>query len=144
MQALAGTVRADVAMRANNAAEALAQLNAANGEVPLELVTVRPFVNVREYSQEHSRWLRANALISVGRNDEARRWLETSFQGSPLEFVYLAPVSARLARMEDIRGDRTRAIDHYTRFIKLWRASDPPLQTQIKASQSALRRLGSR
>jgi tetratricopeptide (TPR) repeat protein len=144
VQALAGTVRADVALRAGNGAEALAQLQPANGEVPLELVTVRPFVNVREYSQEHSRWLRANALVMLGRNDEARRWFETSFQGSPLEFVYRAPVYARLARMEDIRGDRKHAIDHYTRFIKLWRASDPPLQTQIKAAESALRRLRSR
>jgi tetratricopeptide (TPR) repeat protein len=143
VQALAGTVRADVALRNDRAAEALADLQPANGDVPLELVTVKPFVNVREYSQEHSRWLRANALAALGRYDEARRWFETSFQGSPLEFVYRAPVYARLARMEDIRGDR-HAIDHYTRFAKLWRDSDPPLQPQVKAAYASLMRLRGR
>jgi hypothetical protein len=52
-------------------------------------------VNSREYSQEFARYLRAESLRALGRNDEARRWLETSFQGSPLEMVYSAAVRRR-------------------------------------------------
>ena len=96
---LVATVRADVAFRRGRFAESLRLLEAANGRVPLELVYVRPFVNVREYSQEFARYLRAESLLALGRNDEARRWFETSFQGSSLEMVYAAPVRERLARV---------------------------------------------
>ena len=88
VRAMAATVRADVALRQNQASRALTLLEAADGQVPLELVVVRPFVNARQYSQEHARYLRAQALSALGRADEARRWRLTSFQGSPLEMVY--------------------------------------------------------
>jgi tetratricopeptide (TPR) repeat protein len=142
VQGLAATVRADIALQGGHAAEALTSLQAANGEVPLELVMVRPFVNVREYTQEHARYLRAEALLALGRKEEARRWLETSFQGSPSELVYLAPAHFRLGRIEEDRADRARAIAHYRSVIKLWRESDPPLQVHVKAAQAALQRLG--
>ncbi|HET9455080.1 MAG TPA: hypothetical protein VFO66_12410 [Gemmatimonadaceae bacterium] len=88
VRALAATVRADVAMKQGQPGRALTLLEAADGQVPLELVVVRPFVNARQYSQEHARYLRAEALRALGRADEARRWQATSFQGSPLELVY--------------------------------------------------------
>ena len=96
VRALSATIRADVALRRDRPEEALTLLRAADGQVPLELVMVRPFINAREYSQEYARFLRAEALIAMGRGAEARRWLETSFQGSPLEMVYHAPVQQRL------------------------------------------------
>lgn len=140
---LVATVRADVAMEAGRAAESLRLLQPANGKVPLELVFVKPFVNVSEYTQEHARFLRGEALLALGRNDEARRWLETSFQGSQSELVYLAPVHQRLGKIHEQRGDRARAIQHYRRFTTLWRESDPSLQPQVKAAEGAMRRLGS-
>lgn len=87
-QALAATVRADVAMKQNQPARALSLLAPADGQVPLELVVVRPFVHARQYTQEHARFLRAEALRALGRADEAKRWSAASFQGSPLELVY--------------------------------------------------------
>jgi tetratricopeptide (TPR) repeat protein len=139
---LSATVRADVALRSGRPAEALSVLQSANGEVPLELVYVRPFVNVREYTQEHARFLRAEALLALGRHDEARRWLETSFQGSQSELVFLAPVHHRLATVYEQRGDQARAAKHYRSFTTLWRDSDPSLQARVKAAEAALRRLG--
>ena len=97
VRALAAAVRADVALRRNDPRQALALLSAANGQVPLELVVVRPFVNARQYAQEHARFLRAEALLQLGRRDEAERWLATSFQGSPLEMVYQRAIT-RLRR----------------------------------------------
>lgn len=137
---LAATIRGDVALRAGRASQALRLLGRANGEVPLELVFVRPFVNVREYTQEHARFLRAEALLAAGRQDEARRWLETSFQGSPSEMVYLAPVHERLARIHDERGDSSRAAKHYRSFTKLWSECDASLQPRVKQAQAALAR----
>ena len=120
MNGLVATVRADVAMRRGRPAEALQLLSRANGNVPLELVQVRPFVNSREYTQEAARFLRAEALLALGRTDEARRWLETSFQGSPFEMAYLAPIHQRLARIYDQRGDSARGAAHRRKFEKLW------------------------
>jgi hypothetical protein len=88
VRALAATVRADVALKQGQAERALALLEPADGQVPLELVAVRPFVNARQYTQEHARYLRAEALRALGRTGEAQRWRSTSFQGSPLEMVY--------------------------------------------------------
>jgi tetratricopeptide (TPR) repeat protein len=141
---LVGTVRADVALRAGRAADALTLLRPANGEVPLELVFVKPFVNVSEFTQEHARYLRAEALLSLGRNEEARRWLETSFQGSPSELVYLAPTHFRLGQIHERQGDRARASVHYQRFVRLWRDSDPVLQSRVKEAEAALNRAGPR
>lgn len=78
----------DVAMRQKQPERALSLLGVADGEVPLELVVVRPFVNARQYTQEHARWLRAEALRALGRREEAARWDSLSFQGSPIELLY--------------------------------------------------------
>ena len=95
--ALAATVRADIAWHAKRYADVLKLLELADGSIPLELVQARPFVNTRPFTQEHARFLRAEALRALGRGDEARRWLEYGFQGSPWELVYLAPVEQRLS-----------------------------------------------
>ena len=142
--ALVGTVRADVALHRNRAEEALTHLTAATGQVPLELVVVRPFVNVREYTQEHARYLRALALVALNRHDEARRWLETSFQGSPLELVYLAPAHLQLAQLAERSDDNPRAVAHLRSLVKLWKDADAPLQDQVNAAQASLSRLQAR
>ena len=94
--ALAATLRADVALKQREPAQALDHLRAVDGQVPLELVAVRPFVNARQFTGEHASFLRAEALAALGRSAEARRWLGTAFQGSPLEMVYLPAVRQRL------------------------------------------------
>jgi tetratricopeptide (TPR) repeat protein len=104
VEGLVATVRADVALRRGRFAEALRLLDAANGQLPVELVYVKPFVNSREYSQELARYLRAEALLALGRDDEAARWFENSFQGSPMEMVYAIPVRERLAQIRGRRG----------------------------------------
>jgi tetratricopeptide (TPR) repeat protein len=96
---LVATVRADIVFRRGRFAEALRLLDPANGQLPLEMVYVKPFVNSREYSQEFARYLRAEALLALGRTDEAARWMENSFQGSPLEMVYAGPARERIAQL---------------------------------------------
>jgi tetratricopeptide (TPR) repeat protein len=138
---LVATARADVAMRKGRAEEALSLLNDADGQVPLELVFVKPFATAREYTQEHARFLRAEALASLGRRDEALRWLETSFQGSAPELVYLAPVHLRRAAIYEQRGDTARALEHYERFVRLWEEGDPPTQRAVRQARDGIARL---
>ncbi|MEX2153984.1 MAG: hypothetical protein WD825_11645 [Gemmatimonadaceae bacterium] len=94
---LVATAKADVASRAGRHADVVALLGPANGEVSLELVFVKPFVSARPFTQEHARYLRAEALSALGRTDEALRWIENAFQGSPLELAYRPYVTARRA-----------------------------------------------
>src|SRR5687768_2737870 len=143
--ALVRTARADVALRNGRAAEALTLLEPVQGEVPLELVYLKVFATVREFGQEHARYLRAEALTALRRHDEALRLYQTSFQGSPAELVYLAPVHLRQAQIFEARGDREKAVTHYRRFVALWGNADMPLASAVTDARSRLARLaGSR
>ncbi|MEO5567702.1 MAG: hypothetical protein ABIR92_04385, partial [Gemmatimonadaceae bacterium] len=141
---LAATVRADVALRQGRAAEALRLLSPANSTVPLELVYVKPFVNAREYTQEHARYLRAEALLATGAVDEARRWFANSFQGSPSEMAYLAPMHARLGAILDRAGSSAEAAAHLRKVVTMWQGSDPALHPVVAAAKASLRRLESK
>lgn len=141
VRALALTVRADVAWQRGRAAEALSLLEPVRGEVPLELVRVPAYTNVREYAQEQARYLRAELLARLGRDREALRWLQTAFHGAPDEFVYHAPVHQRLAEIYERLGDREQAARHYGRFIELWKECDAPLRPAVEAAQARLKQL---
>jgi tetratricopeptide (TPR) repeat protein len=138
---LAQTARADAALRKGRATEALRLLDRVQGEVPLELVYLKPFVTVREYGQEHARYIRAEALLALRRYDEALRWFETSFQGSPAELVYLAPSHLRRAQIFESRGEREKAAAHYRAFLSLWREADPSLRATVNEANGRLARL---
>ena len=140
---LVQTARADVALRNGRAAEALALLDSVRGEVPLELVQTKVFATVREFGQEHARYLRAEALMALRRHDEALRWYGTSFQGSPAELVYLAPMHLREAQVFEGRGEGEKAATHYRRFLGLWREPDPSLGAVVTEARSRLDRLSS-
>jgi tetratricopeptide (TPR) repeat protein len=135
---LARTARADLALRNGRPAEALALLEPVQGEVPLELVYYKVFATVREFGQEHARYLRAEALMALRRYDEARRWYRTAFQGSPAEMVYLAPGHLRQAQIYEARGERDQAAAHYQRFVKLWADSDPALRSRVSEAHGKL------
>ena len=137
----ARTARADIALREGNAADALALLEDVRGEVPLELVYLKVFATVREFGQEHARYLRAEALMALRRYDEALRWYQTSFQGSPAELVYLAPVHLRQAQIFEARGDRAKAVTHYRRFAELWSEPDAPLVPSVSDAKTRAGRL---
>jgi tetratricopeptide (TPR) repeat protein len=141
-RALAQTARADVALRNGKPAEALALLERVQGDVPLELVYLKAFATVREFGQEHARYLRAEALMRLRRYDDALRWYQTSFQGSPAELVYLAPVHLREGQIFEARGEREKAAAHYRRFIALWGNADPSLTPMVKDARDRLSRLG--
>jgi hypothetical protein len=138
---LAATIRADVAMSKGRAADALHFLSTVNGAVPLELVYTKAFTPIREFSQEHARYLRAEALLASGRNDDARRWFESSFQGSPMELAYLAPMHARLGQLMDRAGSPADAVTHLRVFVTLWGQCDPPLQPRVAEASALLKRL---
>jgi tetratricopeptide (TPR) repeat protein len=129
---LSRTIRADVALKRGNAADALKLLEPVKGEVPPELITT-PF-----FSQEGSRYLRAEALYQLGRDQDALRWFTHAFEGTPNELVYLAPSHLRQAELYERLGDRKQAVEHYSRFIQLWNSCDPELRPRVTEARARL------
>jgi len=139
VRGLAATIRADVAARRGRVTEALEMLErAAGGDLPLELVSLPAFATVREYGQDRARYLRAELLTVLKRDGEAIRWLESSLQGAPNEFVYLGPIHRLQAEIHERRGEREKAAEHYERFINLWKDCDPELAPQVQEAKARL------
>jgi DNA-binding SARP family transcriptional activator/TolB-like protein len=89
--------------------------------------------------QLHERFTRAELLYELGRHGEALPWYTDFSQDS--FGLYTAPAHFRLAQIHEGRGDRRDAIAHYSRFLELWRDSDPALQPLVQQARNALARL---
>ena len=55
--------------------------------------------------------------------------------------VYLPLAQLRLGELYEAKGDRTRAVAHYTAFVDLWKNADPDLQPQVADVRKRLTRL---
>jgi len=53
----------------------------------------------------------------------------------------LAPSLKRLGELYEERGDKAHAIEHYSRFLKLWKDADPVLQPTVREVRGRLARL---
>ncbi len=96
------------------------------------------------FSRALERYLRAELLVSLGRGAEALPWYDAMAQLSPGELVFLAPSHLRRAEIYEAMGDRAEAVEHYTRFIGLWKDADAESQQQVSEARARLRRLGGR
>jgi tetratricopeptide (TPR) repeat protein len=141
IRALALTIRADVALQRGNPDQAGDALEQLQGEVPLELVVVPVYANVREFTQEHARHLRLLVLSAQQKHKEALQAIETSFQGAPSEMVYLAPMHLQRAEIYERLDEREKAAEHYRRFITLWRDCDSVLRPVLERAKTDLARM---
>lgn len=124
-----------MALGARRPADALKVLEAVRGEVPLDLMDMTPF------SEDYARFLRGEALLGTGNDDEALRWLQHDFDGTPNEMAFRAQVSLRLGDIYERKGERQKAIDNYSKFVRLWAACDPRLQPAVDEARAQLARL---
>lgn len=129
---LARTIRADIEWRRGRSAEALELLKPVKGEVPLELLGSPVF------AEDGARFLRAELLYQLGHDREALRWFSNGFQGTPSELVYQAPAHLRQAELYERLGERQQAVDHYSRFIQLWKGCDPELRPSVEKAKARL------
>jgi DNA-binding SARP family transcriptional activator/TolB-like protein len=130
-------VRAEVAWAGGRRKEALRLLDQARywtGDSRRHENGDSPF-----FIQLHERFARAELLYELGRPGDALPWYRAlSYDGA---FLYTAPAHFRLAQIYEGRGDRRDAIAHYSRFLELWRDSDPALQPLVQQARHALTRL---
>lgn len=100
-----------------------------------------PLLQSEAYTMASGRFLRARLLDEAGRYAEALPWYETIAEDQGYGTMYLAPSYLRRAVIEERLGRTAAAIDHYKRFVSLWRTADASLQPQVSFARSRLSRL---
>lgn len=72
-------------------------------------------------------------------------WLKL-FGGENTEIVFgdgmvLAGIEKRLGELYEAKGDRQKAVSHYTAFVELWKNADPELRPKVDEVRRRLARL---
>jgi tetratricopeptide (TPR) repeat protein len=88
----------------------------------------------------------ASAHDLAGNADSAiaafTRYIETpALDRNGDDGIYLAGSHKRLGELYEAKGDRQRAVTHYTKFVELWKNADPELQPQVAEVKKKLARL---
>ena len=131
-RALAGTVRAHLAWGGGRPSEALAMLNARE-PIVLADQTHSPIL-----AQYFERWMRAEILLALGRDDEAAEWYGSVGDHNVYGIPYKAQTHLRRGQIADRAGDRESAAAHYAQFIALWKDADPPLAPLVERARRRL------
>jgi DNA-binding SARP family transcriptional activator/TolB-like protein len=129
---LARGLRAELGRTRGDLKQALTELEGFQFDVSVPGVRAVAHWGIRE------RFLRAELLVALGRDEEALPWYD-SFQGA-YDLPFIAAAHFREGEIEERLGDRERADFHYARFLSMWRACDPefqPLLAQARAGLSA-------
>jgi serine/threonine-protein kinase len=137
--ALARTVRAGAAAGSGAPEEALRLLGEPAEELWYQQSVTSPFI-----SRAYERYLRAELLASMGRDEEAVGWYGTLGESSPYEIIYLAPAHFRQGELYEGRGDAVRAANHYARCARLWRGCDDALTSMRDAAAGKARLLSAK
>jgi DNA-binding SARP family transcriptional activator/tetratricopeptide (TPR) repeat protein len=134
---MAHGIRARVALEEGDAEGALRELEQVRMEhTPYNVARNSPF-----RGRGAERFLRAEVLQRLGRDDEALQWYASLGATSYQETIYLAPAHLRRAQIHERRGELERAREHYRRFVDLWNDADSELQPEVNRARLAMVRL---
>lgn len=135
-QALALGVRALMARSQGHPAAALQLLERIPRPARREETSQSPF-----HARALERYLRAEVLRELGRDQEALTWYASAAEISPFELPFLAPSHLHRGEVHERLGQRREAASHYARFIDLWSDADPELQPPVAAARARLKQL---
>ena len=130
-------VRAEVAWMGGRRQEALAVLDQARYWTTDSRASELNKSDSPFFIQLHERFARAELLYELGRYEDALPW----YRAMSYDLLYTAPAHLRLAQIYERRGPWWKAFEHYSRFLELWRDSDPALQPVVQQARDALARL---
>ena len=85
--------------------------------------------------------MRAELLRRLWRGEEALGWYESLPTITPFGLVYLAISHFRRGEIYESLGQEEQAVEHYSRFIELWRDCDPELQPLVEDAKEKLSEL---
>jgi len=95
------------------------------------------------FSQVRERYLQAEALIALGRDEEALAWLDSMTEMSPFELAYLPLVHLRCGEVFERLDQPDRAIQEYQALLSLWGRADPEVLPMVDQVVNRIARLES-
>ncbi len=113
-------IRATVAWHADRIDEAIEQLDALQLEIWYSYASSSAF-----YSQVYERYLRARALETVGRLEDALRWYGSFDDAGAQAMIFSALSHWRRGHVHEQMGDDEAARRSYQRSLSLWVDPDP-------------------
>ena len=131
-EALSHSLRALLAWQRGRPQDTLTELEASRLETSLAML-VSPFG-----SRSWERYLRAEALRALGRDDEALGWFESMGQNRTYDLIYLAPSLVRSGEILERKGRLAEAADRFDHARALWRHADPELRFIIETADVRL------
>ena len=134
---LAHGIRTEIALVQGNPAEALTEIEKTR---PEDFSITDQHIDLF-LGHAHLRYLRAALLEETGQYEEALGWYESLGQIAYGETIYLAPKHLRMAQILERLGKTDEAIEHYTRFVELWKDCDPELRHLVEDAKLRLQGL---
>lgn len=127
VSALAQSAHAFILAERGDVARALAAVDSASREVW--------YASAGEsapYAQAAERFLRAELLERIGRDDEAVRWYASAERNSLDDVWYLAVSHVRRAQIYEREGRSAPARGEYLRARQIWREGDPEVVAMLR------------
>ena len=81
---------------------------------------------------------RARALLALGRNDEAARWLEAFSHEHPFSFLVFPAAWLERARLAEGEGRTELAATLYARFVEAWADAEPEQRALVGEARARL------
>ena len=129
VEAWAAYGQAQLALALGNGPDALAKFRLARNLWWCRTCTLMEEGNALEQSGQADSALAAyERLATLG----APVW-EEQFKDVVLPLTY-----RRLGELYEARGEKTKALDYYSKFVDLWRGADPDLQPKVKEIQKRI------
>jgi tetratricopeptide (TPR) repeat protein len=124
---LARGIRAGVLRKQGRLQEALAELTRDPPEIFYHLTLASPFVSL-----VNERFLRAELLRELGREDEALAWYDNLIQLNTSELPWLPVTLMRRAEILRDRGDTVAEAAAYEQLLALWSGADAELRPWLQ------------
>jgi DNA-binding SARP family transcriptional activator/Flp pilus assembly protein TadD len=135
--ALSHGARARAALQKRDPSAALRELQERRDDAsPVNLVGVVPFFGLAS-----ERFIHAEALRTLGRDEEALSWYGAFGEHSAYSRIFLAPAHRRRGEIFEKTGHRAEAVREYSRFVALWKDCDPALRPDVADAEARLKRL---
>ncbi|MEM7584978.1 MAG: protein kinase [Acidobacteriota bacterium] len=129
-------IRAEVARLRGQHSEVLSLLAERHGRYSYEMPMVSPL-----FSRARERYLKAEALLALGRTEEALGWYTSLYELAVFDLAYLGYSRLRRAEIHEQLGQPRQAAEQYRRLIELWSEADPELQPHVETARRRLAEL---
>jgi tetratricopeptide (TPR) repeat protein len=133
---LAIGIRSEIALRQGRPADALAQLDRLDLQIPYLLPITTPF-----YFNARERYRKAEILEGMGKTEDALRWYTSIDAQMPFDVVYLPPSLLKRAELSERLGRTGDARALYQRVLRLVPHPDPGFQSLLDRARAGRQRL---